>query len=70
MDHLKQLNGPFLSPAADSPHNGSMHACGHDLHMTGMIGAARLLTNRRAGLTGDLVFMFRPARRVTTARLC
>ncbi len=38
----------------------AMHACGHDLHMAGMVGAARLLSARRADLPGDVVFMFQP----------
>ena len=38
----------------------TMHACGHDLHTAGLVGAARLLTQRRAELRGDVVFMFQP----------
>jgi amidohydrolase len=39
---------------------GVMHACGHDLHTAGLVGAARLLTRHRADLAGDVVFMFQP----------
>ncbi|MFY1692187.1 M20 metallopeptidase family protein [Plantactinospora sp. WMMB782] len=43
-----------------SRHDGMMHACGHDLHTAGLVGAARLLSARRADLAGDVVFMFQP----------
>lgn len=39
---------------------GAMHACGHDLHTAGLVGAARLLTAHREQLAGDVVFMFQP----------
>lgn len=40
--------------------NGAMHACGHDLHTAGLVGAARLLCDRREELAGDVLFMFQP----------
>jgi hippurate hydrolase len=39
---------------------GAMHACGHDLHTAGLVGAAHLLAARRDELAGDVVFMFQP----------
>ena len=39
---------------------GLMHACGHDLHMAALVGAARILHDLRDDLAGDVVFMFQP----------
>ncbi len=41
--------------------NGSMHACGHDMHTAGLVGAARLLAAHRDELPGSVIFMFQPA---------
>jgi hippurate hydrolase len=40
--------------------NGAMHACGHDLHMSGLVGAVRALSHFVDRLTADVVFMFQP----------
>jgi amidohydrolase len=40
--------------------DGAMHACGHDLHVAMLIGAARLLVKNKSQLNGDVVFMFQP----------
>jgi len=44
--------------------SGIMHACGHDTHMTGWIGAARLLAARKAEWSGTLVMIGQPAEEV------
>jgi len=43
-----------------SRHPGLMHACGHDLHVAGLVGAARILHELRDELEGDVVLMFQP----------
>ena len=40
--------------------DGAMHACGHDLHTSMLIGAARVLSARQAELAGSVIFMFQP----------
>jgi hippurate hydrolase len=43
-----------------SQHPGLMHACGHDLHVAALVGAARILHALRDQLAGDVVLMFQP----------
>ncbi|MBO0747161.1 MAG: M20/M25/M40 family metallo-hydrolase, partial [Acidimicrobiaceae bacterium] len=52
---VEQVDVPFRSKI-----DGAMHACGHDLHTSMLIGAAHLLASVRDRLAGDVVFMFQP----------
>ncbi|CAN7378384.1 M20 metallopeptidase family protein [Knoellia sp. LjRoot47] len=58
MDGLPVTEATGLDFASEEP--GRMHACGHDLHTAGLVGAARILHELRDDLTGDVVFMFQP----------
>ena len=57
MDGLPVLEATTLGFAST---NGNMHACGHDLHMSLLVGAVRTLCEHRDRLPGDVVFMFQP----------
>jgi amidohydrolase len=58
MDALPVHEHTGLPFASENP--GAMHACGHDTHVAMLLGAARLLAERRDELTGQVVFMVQP----------
>jgi hippurate hydrolase len=58
MDALPVHEDTGLPFASEVP--GVMHACGHDTHVAMLLGAARLLAERRDELAGQVVFMVQP----------
>lgn len=47
--------------SADGRAIGVMHACGHDVHMTCLVGLARYLAANKDAYQGTVVFQFQPA---------
>jgi amidohydrolase len=61
----EQTGLPFASQVkasdAGGTETGVMHACGHDIHMTTLVGAARFLAAHRDAWQGCVVFVGQPA---------
>ena len=60
----EEVDVPFKS-TVKTEYNGQqvgvMHACGHDMHMSILMGAAEVLAKMRSDLPGTVVFLFQPA---------
>jgi amidohydrolase len=41
--------------------DGTMHACGHDVHVASLLGVAHVLGGHRQELPGRFIFLFQPA---------
>lgn len=61
----EQSGKPYASTATGVDPEGRvvpvMHACGHDMHMTAMIGAVERLVAERGTWSGTVVVVFQPA---------
>ena len=62
IDAIAQQEAAEHDPRSET--DGVMHACGHDVHTTCLLGAARLLAARRADLHGSVLFLFQPAEEI------
>ena len=59
MDALPVSEAPGLSYRSRTP--GRMHACGHDVHMAALLGAASLLVHHESVLRGPVKLIFQPS---------
>jgi len=62
MDALPVTEATGLDHASET--DGVMHACGHDMHVTCLLGAASELAGCRADWSGTLVAVFQPGEEV------
>ena len=65
---VEQTGLPYASKVRTEDARGAtvgvMHACGHDVHMTNLIGVARYLATHRDEWSGTVLFVFQPAEEI------
>ena len=70
---VEQTGLPFASKVVATPASGVttgvMHACGHDTHMAGFIGAAPQLVDHKDQWQGTLVMVLQPAEELVLGAL-
>ncbi|HTT17181.1 MAG TPA: M20 family metallopeptidase [Thermoplasmata archaeon] len=59
MDALPVVEATGLAFRSKRP--GVMHACGHDIHMASLLGAAQILSKERRALAGPVKLLFQPS---------
>ncbi len=62
MDALPVEEKTGLAFTSQNP--GAMHACGHDLHMTSLLGTARMLAKLRDRWSGTVILIGQPAEEI------